>query len=180
MVDRSRLVLRRTAPGLLPNLFNRLCDNSPFDTFEHPSAYTLTSDGLLDEIRRDLAYLFNATSLGELIDASACPLVAASCINFGMPPLAGGTQDWALIGHNINQAINRYEPRLIKDSVRLQLPTGPSAAQGGSRKMSLSAASHLRHFEIHAQLAGQPYPVAFTVQSAVDFATHRLTVLGKT
>lgn len=178
---------RATALPLLPHLFSRLTDNAPHETSEAPSAYTLTATGLHDEIRRDLGYLLNASSLGDLIDPLAYPLAAGSCLNYGMPPLAGGSLGPAQSDHLaalINQAVGRYEPRLVAGTVSLHWPTEPATAgrrgPGASRARANAepAADSLLRFEIHASLQPQIYPSEFIVQSAVDLASQRLTVLG--
>jgi len=171
---------RRSAPPLLPNLFSRLTDNAPHQSSELPSAYTLTIEGLHDEIRRDLAHLLNASSLGELIDAFDYPLAARSCINFGMPPLAGESlhpSQLDMLGLLVNEAVNRYEPRLMPDSVTLHWCTDPESSGRQRSTAARRGTDQAPRIEIRALLKSQVYPVAFTVQSAVDFATQRLTVL---
>ncbi|NPT38354.1 type VI secretion system baseplate subunit TssE [Paraburkholderia xenovorans] len=115
---------RRADSYLLPTLFDRLRDDAPHRQTEVPGEYAVTRTQLRDIIQRDLAYLLNATNLGDLIDPQRYPLVAASTVNFGVPPLAGAfmaSRKWADIEKTIKDAIGRFEPRLITTSESVSL-----------------------------------------------------------
>ncbi|MNT76254.1 Lysozyme [compost metagenome] len=89
-----------------------------------------------------------------------------------MPPLAGSylsERKWADIERIIRRAIRDYEPRLIPDSVQVV----PLMKEDGAAE-----AYNVLLFEIRALIHLKPYPLAFTVQSAVDLETNRMRIVG--
>lgn len=160
---------RRADSYLLPTLFDRLRDDAPHRQTEVPGEYAVTRTQLRDIIQRDLAYLLNATNLGDLIDPQRYPLVAASTVNFGVPPLAGAfmaSRKWADIEKTIKDAIGRFEPRLIPESLRV-VPRSDSDRQGRHSQVA---------FDIHGMVRMEPYPLEFMVQSSLDLESSRLHV----
>lgn len=161
---------RRGRQSLLPSLFDRLQDDNPSQPSEPPSAYAHTADTLHQSIRRDLSFLLNTLDASGLIDPATHPHAARSCLNYGVPPLAGQhvqEGQWEQVEILIRDAVERFEPRLDKESITVTpLPSrAQSAGQGGG---------HLLRFEIRAEISAKPYPLAFLVQSAVDLETSRL------
>ena len=161
---------RRGRQPLLPTLFDRLQDDNPFQPSAPPSAYAHTADTLRQSIRRDLSFLLNTLNADGLIDPATHPHAASSCLNFGIPPLAGQhvqEGQWQHVEILIREVVKRFEPRLDEGSLTVTpLPSREqSTGQGGG---------HLLRFEIRAQINAKPYPLAFLVQSAVDLETSRL------
>jgi type VI secretion system protein ImpF len=160
---------RRAENHLLPTLIDRLRDDAPQRQTEVPGEYTVTRAQLRDIIQRDLAYLLNATSPGPQIDTARHPHVAASTVNFGVPPLAGAfaaSRQWARIEEVIRLAIVRFEPRLIPESLRIT----PRAQDDNLARHGEVA------FEIHGLVRAEPYPLEFMVQSALCLESSRLMV----
>lgn len=158
---------RVRAPWLLPTLFDRLLDEAPSRSVEAPSEYAVTASRLREIVQRDLVYLLNTTNIEPLIDRTQHPQAAASTVNFGVPPLAGGhlvSRRWEEVERIIRRAIAEYEPRLIAGSVQVRPLTPPGS----------SDAYNVLVFEIRALIACQPYPLELTVQSAVDLEANRL------
>ncbi|MDR5881521.1 type VI secretion system baseplate subunit TssE [Caballeronia sp. LZ032] len=163
---------RRAESHLLPTLIDRLRDDAPQRQKEVPGEYTVTRAQLRDIIQRDLAYLLNATSGGPLINAVRHPHVAASTVNFGVPPLAGAyvaSGRWAEIEKAVSLAIVRFEPRLIPESLRI-VPRvqGERLARHGEVA-----------FEIHGLVRAEPYPLEFMVQSSLCLESSRLLACPK-
>ena len=157
---------------LLPTLFDRLCDDAPRQTSEFPAAYTLTPDGLREILRRDLGFLLNTTHIAQTVDFTAFSVAASSGLNFGVPPLVGGPLDVSRpdrVENFIRDAIRRFEPRLDPETIRVDFLTPDPKANRG----------HAPLFELRAHIRAQPYPVEFTVQSAVDFESGRITDLTR-
>ncbi|ADU36628.1 type VI secretion system baseplate subunit TssE [Variovorax paradoxus] len=157
---------------LLPTLFDRLRDEAPSRTSELPSEYAVTPAQMRDIVQRDLAYLLNTTNAEDLIDRSRHAEAASSTINFGVPPLAGSylsERRWADIERIIRRAIQDYEPRLIPETVTVV----PLMKEGGA-----AGEYNVLLFEIRALIHLRPYPLAFTVQSAVDLETNRMRVIS--
>ncbi|MDQ0039561.1 type VI secretion system baseplate subunit TssE [Variovorax boronicumulans] len=157
---------------LLPTLFDRLRDEAPSRTSELPSEYAVTPAQMRDIVQRDLAYLLNTTNAEDLIDRTRHAEAASSTINFGVPPLAGSylsERRWADIERIIRRAIQDYEPRLIPETVTVV----PLMKEGGA-----AGEYNVLLFEIRALIHLRPYPLAFTVQSAVDLETNRMRVIS--
>jgi type VI secretion system protein ImpF len=163
---------RRADSLLLPTLIDRLRDDAPRRLNEVPGEYAVSRAQLRDIIQRDLAYLLNATSLGGLIDARRYPLVAASTVNFGVPPLAGtfmAARKWPDIESTIKEAILNFEPRLIPESIRV-VPRSEADRKGRHGEVA---------FEIHGLVRAEPYPLEFMVQSSLDLESSRLHARSK-
>ena len=157
---------------LLPTLFDRLRDEAPSRTSELPSEYAVTPAQMRGIVQRDLAYLLNTTNAEDLIDRARHADAASSTINFGVPPLAGSylsERRWADIERIIRRAIQDYEPRLIPETVTVV----PLMKEGGA-----AGEYNVLLFEIRALIHLRPYPLAFTVQSAVDLETNRMRVIS--
>lgn len=151
----------------LPTLFDRLCDDAPSEDSESPDAYTASRARLRDIVLRDLALLLNTTDHSEIVSVHEHPLAAASCVNYGVPPLAGGYMSekrWGDIEQTIRTAITRFEPRLVPESLHV-------------RPLFKDKARHHYNvliFEISGHIHMSPYPIEFTVQSAVDLENSRI------
>jgi type VI secretion system protein ImpF len=161
----------RVNAHLLPTLFDRLRDEAPSRGSELPSDYTVSPAQMRDIVQRDLAFLLNTTNAEDLIDRKRHAEAASSSVNFGVPPLAGSylsQRKWGDIERIIRRAVHDYEPRLIPETVSVV----PLMKEDGAAE-----ACNVLLFEIRALINLQPYPLAFTVQSAVDLETNRMSVL---
>lgn len=160
----------RAHAQLMPTLFDRLRDEHPAGKTESPSEYTLRPAQVRDIVQRDLACLLNTTNAEGLIDRDRHPEAAASSLNFGVPPLAGGhlsERRWADIERIVRRAIADHEPRLLPGTVSVR----PLMKDDGA-----GDAYNVLVFEIRAMVDLQPYPLELTVQSAIDLETHRMSV----
>ena len=135
---------------LQPSLLDRLSDDDSQARLESRDQRVLSMRGLRKAVLRDLGWLLNTTGLGALQPLDGHPLAARSVLNFGLPDLAGKTAsglDRAELGRRIRQAIWDFEPRILRDSVRV-------VAAPGQRGMAPNQVA----FEIHGELWGQPLP----------------------
>ncbi|WP_175948281.1 type VI secretion system baseplate subunit TssE [Burkholderia pyrrocinia] len=156
---------RRASTRLLPTLLDRLRDDAPSRRTESPDEYAVTREQMRRIVQRDLAFLFNTTNLEDQIDRARYPAVAASTINFGLPPLhthAVASHGWEVLERAVRRAIRDFEPRLLPDT--LTVTRAPERAEYG-----LS-------FEVRGMLWMEPYPLQFIVQSTVDLEANRLEV----
>ncbi|EBU3880593.1 type VI secretion system baseplate subunit TssE [Salmonella enterica] len=154
------------ANHLLPTLFDRLCDNAPYQKIDRDISVTPVQ--LKEIIRRDLSFLLNTISHEGDIDAQRYPQAAASVLNYGLPPLAGSfmyEHKWDDISEAIRRAIIRFEPRLNAATLRVT-PLLDEARQGSYNTLQ---------FEIRRQILTQPYPTEFLVRSALDMELSRIT-----
>ena len=156
----------------LPTLFDRLCDDAPSEQVESPDAYTASRGRLREIVLRDLALLLNTTDHSEVVDAVAYPQAARSSLNYGVPPLAGGylsEKKWADIERMIRTAIERYEPRLMAETLVVR-PVLKDRASSNYNVLT---------FEISGHICMNPYPIEFTVQSAVDLENSRIELRAR-
>lgn len=165
---RWRMSTSRFTPAnhLLPTLFDRLCDNAPYQKIDRDISVTPVQ--LKEIIRRDLSFLLNTISHEGDIDARRYPQAAASVLNYGLPPLAGSfmyEHKWDDISEAIRRAIIRFEPRLNAATLRVT-PLLDKTRQGSYNTLQ---------FEIRGQILTQPYPTEFLVRSALDMELSRIT-----
>lgn len=158
----------RQPPGnpLLPTLFDRLCDDAPNQKRDRDVSVSPVQ--LKEIIRRDLSFLLNTVSHEDDIDASRHPQVAASVLNYGLPPLAGSfmyEHKWDDIRKAILRTIIRFEPRLKSSTLQI-IPLQDELRQNGHNTLQ---------FEIRGEILTQPYPTAFRVRSALDMEQSRIT-----
>lgn len=175
---------KRPLGCLTPTLLERLRDNEPGRRTEvdhaspdqaspdqaSPANSCMVSRSRMREIIKDsLITLFNTTNLEHDILAMSAPHLHSealtSVLNYGIPPLAGCyTSDlrWQEVERILRQAILRFEPRIIPDSLSIVPPHA-----GGDH----STGNTLR-FAIHAMIHMEPYPLPFSLMSDVDLETN--------
>ena len=146
---------------LQPSLLDRLSDDDREQVVEPRDKRVLSMRDLRKAVLRDLGWLLNSSSLGSFRDLSAYPLASQSVLNFGLLDLAGKTAaglDREALGRRIRQAIWDFEPRILRDSVRV-IPVAPSGKAAGPNQMA---------FEIHGELWGQPLPERLYLKTELD------------
>ena len=151
----------------LPTLLDRLCDDAPYEARESAEVYGASRSRLREIVLRDLSLLLNTTDLSDQLDVRQFPEVARSTLNFGVPPLAGGylsEKKWVDIERMIRRAIERYEPRLVPETLVVR----------PLHKDKATANYNVLMFEISGHIRMAPYPIEFTVQSAVDLENSRI------
>jgi type VI secretion system protein ImpF len=119
-------------------------------------------------VRRDLSWLLNNTNLAATVDLDGHPEVARSTLNYGVPDLSGRTSstvDVPALQKAIRAAVWEFEPRLLRDSVRIRVVVDQQA-------MSHNAMS----FVIEAVLWAQPLPLKVFMKTDLDLETGDITV----
>lgn len=155
---------------LQPALLDRLTDDAPHERKEAHDAQAIDSERLRAAVLRDLAWLLNTANAEDgRVDWSAFEAARTSVVNYGMRPLAG--QQMAGLGRTeieraIRDAILRFEPRLIPDSVEVRNLSEPATSRGADAQRQ-----NVLAFEIRAMLWRSPYPVELVVRSDVDLET---------
>ena len=153
---------------LQPALLDRLTDDDPERATESREARVLSPARLRECVRRDLAWLFNATRMESVQSLDDFPLVARSVLNYGIPDLAGRTASslaTAQLEQMIRQAILDFEPRLDRNSVRVRLVLD-------QQQMNHNALS----FDVEAELWAQPLPLHLFLRTAVDLESGSVEV----
>lgn len=145
---------------LQPSLLDRLTDDQPDRKQESRDQRVLTLQKLRDCVLRDLSWLFNTVNLNAIQDLSPYAEIMRSVINYGMPDLAGHTASSVEI-HSLErllkQAILDYEPRLIRNSVRVKLKVSES-------RMNHNAMT----FDVEADLWADPVPLHMYMKTEID------------
>ncbi len=154
---------------LQPSLLDRLSDDQPEKKQEHRDQRVLSPERLRDSVRRDLTWLFNTTNLASGEDLSGYPQVEQSTLNYGLPDLAGKTVsriDIPTLERALRAAIWEFEPRLIRNSVRVKLVID-------EQKMNHNAMC----FTIEAELWSQPLPLRMYLRTELDLETGDARIL---
>jgi type VI secretion system protein ImpF len=144
---------------LQPSLLDRLTDTRPDLRSSSAGVRVLTMEELRDSVRRDLAALFNATSLEVVQDLTDYPNVQRSTLNFGMPDMSGKTAsgvDLKDLERALQRAIHEFEPRLLEDSVKV------SSEVYDARSHNTMVAT------IEAELWSQPLPQKLLLRTELD------------
>ena len=153
---------------LRPSLLERLTDREPERSAEPTEAERIDDSQLRQLVRRDLAWLLNTTHLAAGFDLAEFPEVARSVLNYGVPDLTGRTLSSVKgdqLERQLTQGFMCYEPRLVRDTVRVQVSSAPS----GSGKPTL-------FIEVSAVLRTEPLPVSMRVRAEVDVESGRVEI----
>jgi type VI secretion system protein ImpF len=110
----------------------------------------------------------NTTSPARAEDLEGLEQASRSTLNYGMPPLSGGTAsglDAKTLETRIKDVIRRFEPRLIADTVKVQVEVEASSMD--QRALT---------FRIEAKLWSQPVPEQVYVRTKLDLETGHVTL----
>lgn len=145
---------------LQPSLLDRLTDDEPDKRQETGDKRVLSPQRLRDSVRRDLTWLLNTTNLTAVQELTEYPEVERSTLNFGIPDLAGKTaasvDDGALV-RLLRRAIWDFEPRLLRNTVKVQIVVDPD-------RHNPNAVC----FTIEADLWSQPLPLRLYLRTDVN------------
>lgn len=145
---------------LQPALLDRLTDLSPLSRVDGDDERVMTKAKIREAVLRDLSWLLNAVQpLGARADGY--PEAAESVLNFGLPPLSGQVAsriDVSLLERLLRQAIVRFEPRVLADTLQVK---------------ALDAASvldthNIIEFEISGFIWAQPVPLELLLRTQLD------------
>ena len=145
---------------LLPSLLDRLTDDRPKESEEtrHHRAGNVTS--LRESVLRDLEWLMNTINLESVESLEAYPELRNTVINYGMPGLSGTTLNLAdreSIKALIKAAIETFEPRILKNSLRVSLIEDENLIN-----------PHAIAFQIEGTMWGRPMPEALFLRTELD------------
>ncbi len=153
---------------LQPALLDRLTDDAPGERHEADDHRVMSKPQLRQAVLRDLGALFNAVQpLGAAADAY--PLVAASVLNFGLPALSGqlaSRLDVSVLERAIRQAILRYEPRILADTLQVRALEADSVLD----------THNIIEFEITGHLWSQPVPLEILLRTQMDLEAGQVEI----
>lgn len=161
---------------LQPSLLDRLTDMEPEKSVEARDRRVLSIRTLREGVLRDLAWLLNTTRLFTGLDDEDMihyPHAARSVINYGMPDISGISitgLDLAHLESNIRQAIWEFEPRIIRESVKVRAISSNHSGINYNKIM----------FEIEGDMWAQPYPERLYLKTELDMegAAFKLTEIN--
>jgi type VI secretion system protein ImpF len=153
---------------LQPALLDRLVDDHPGERLEADECRVMSRTQLRDAVLRDLAALFNAVQpLGA--EAETCPGLADSVLNFGLPPLSGklaSTLDVSVLEGLIRQAVVRFEPRILQDTLQVRALEATSVLD----------THNVIEFEISGHLWNHPVPLEVLLRTQLDLEAGQVQV----
>lgn len=145
---------------LQPALLDRLTDDAPTQRTEPAEKRLMTRAQLRQAVLRDLGWLFNAVQ-PQARWAETHPAMAASVLNFGLPPLSGqrlSQLDISQLERAIQQAILRFEPRIKEETLRVR------AVEAGA----VLDMHNVIEFEISGFLWADPVPIEILFRTKLD------------
>lgn len=158
------------APGemLLPSLLDRLMDNDPSVKSEYRNQRIESIGALRQAVLRDLECLLNTTNAELHVNLDEYPQVAESVVNYGIPNISGQTitgVDLASIEKLITEAIRRFEPRILPNTIRVSTIAGEKVSHANTVV-----------FQIEATLWGKPMPEALFLRTELDLELGELVL----
>ncbi len=145
---------------LQPSLLDRLTDLEPDKSTESSSQQSMSQMQFKEAVIRDLSWLLNSVALDVCVDLDLYPEVQKSVLNFGLPDLSGRTSssvDIHSIEKSIKHAIHQFEPRIIRNSLKVKVHANPDTMSHNSII-----------FEIAGAIFGQPSPFQVVLKSELD------------
>lgn len=145
----------------LPTLLDRLVDDEPRKEREAFDKTFCDSKTYRRLVQRDLEALLNCTNLERELSPVRHADVMQTVLNYGLSPLAGALNNipgWRQMEKNIRDAILRFEPRIIPQSLSVQALQGKGHAPQYGRML----------FEIRGLLYWEPQPVDLCMKGVYD------------
>lgn len=145
---------------LQPSLLDRLTDLKPAESKESSSHQSMSQTQFKEAVIRDLGWLLNSVALDVCQNLEKYPEVQRSVINFGLPDMSGHTSsnvDARTMETAIRKAIQLFEPRIIRNSLKVKVHSNPDTMSHNSLV-----------FEIAGSVFGQPSPFQVVLKSELD------------
>lgn len=153
---------------LQPSLLDRLTDDEPQNAREPLESRLFSLRRLRECVLRDLGWLLNTTSSGQVQASEQHPEAAASVANFGIHDLAGATSssvDAAGLARLVREAILRFEPRILPRSLHVEVVMDDDSMSHNTLRM-----------RIEGELWAVPAPLRILVNTAFDLESGRVLV----
>jgi type VI secretion system protein ImpF len=153
---------------LQPVLLDRLTDLAPTSRVEADDTRVMNKAQIREAVLRDLAWLLNAVKPMPA-ELEAFPQVAASVLNYGLPPMSGQMAsriDINLLERTIRDAIIQFEPRVMKASLEVK----------ALEASSMLDTHNVIEFEIRGFMWAQPVPLELLLRTQVDLEAGQVQV----
>ena len=145
---------------LHPSLLDRLTDLQPEKSKESSSQQSMSQSQFKEAVIRDLGWLLNSVALDVCVDLEKYPQIQRSVLNYGLPDLSGHTSsmvDVRSVEKSIREAIRLFEPRIMRNSLKVKVHSNPDEMSHNSLI-----------FEISGAVFGQPSPFQVVLKSELD------------
>ena len=145
----------------LPTLLDRLLDDEPKKQQEAFDKTFFDGRTLRRLVQRDLMSVLNCTNIDRELIPGRHQHVARAVVNYGVAPLMGmpvSLNNWQAVEKNIRDAILRFEPRIIPESLIIRTLREPGQPQRGATL----------NFEIRGLIYWEPHPLDLCMNGSYD------------
>jgi type VI secretion system protein ImpF len=153
---------------LQPALLDRLTDLAPLSSVESDDTRVMNKSQIRDAVLRDLSWLLNSVqSLGK--QAEQYPQAGDSVLNYGLPAMSGqlaSRVDVGVLERTIKNAILRFEPRVMEDSLEVKALEATSVLD----------THNVIEFEIRGFMWAQPVPLELLLRTQIDLEAGQVEV----
>jgi type VI secretion system protein ImpF len=157
---------------LQPALLDRLTDLAPQSQVEADDARVMNKSQIRDAVLRDLSWLLNSVQpLGA--EGAPYPYAADSVLNYGLPAMSGqmaSRVDVSVLERTLKQAILRFEPRVMEDSLEVKALDASSVLD----------THNVIEFEIRGFMWAQPVPLELLLRTQIDLEAGQVEVRDMT
>jgi len=153
---------------LQPALLDRLTDLDPHSRVESDESRIMSKQQIREAVLRDLSWLLNAVKPMPKL-AELYPHAGDSVLNYGLPPMSGQLAsriDIPLLERTLKQAIVKFEPRVMEDSLEVKAVEASSALD----------THNVIEFEIRGFMWAQPVPLELLLRTQVDLEAGQIEV----
>jgi type VI secretion system protein ImpF len=154
---------------LQPALLDRLTDFAPQSKVEADDNRVMNKSQIRDAVLRDLSWLLNSVQPLNKNVATLFPQAADSVLNYGLPAMSGqlaSRVDVSQLERTIKQAILRFEPRVMEDSLEVRALEASNVLD----------THNVIEFEIRGFMWAQPVPLELLLRTQVDLEAGQVEV----
>jgi len=140
-----------------PSLLDRLTDEQPQYKRETSQGWSMSMHRYREAVLRDLRWLFNSARQTESHPMYQYSEIPTSVLNYGMRDFTGlsaGTVSRDAIEREVAEAIRRYEPRILPETLSVVLVSTTEDLEQGRLVL-----------ELHGQLWASPLPEHLQVKT---------------
>lgn len=154
---------------LQPALLDRLTDLNPLSNVEADDTRVMNKQQIREAVLRDLSWLLNSVQPLASKTAQQFPHAADSVLNFGLPAMSGQLAsriDVSVLERTLKQAILRFEPRVMEDSLQVNALEASSVLD----------THNVIEFEIRGFMWAQPVPLELLLRTQLDLEAGQVEV----
>ncbi|HBZ17294.1 type VI secretion system baseplate subunit TssE [Pantoea sp. NPDC088449] len=153
----------------LPCLLERLLDDEPKRVDEPWDKFHFDQRMMKTLILQNISEILNNANIEPQLEPAKHSEVARSVINYGVSPQVGSytnTHNWTRLEYLIRDALIRFEPRLIPESIIVSL--------NGERRSPIKQG--IISFNIHALVAWSPHPFDLSLGARYEVETESINL----